>query len=368
MHETKRDKADYQPANETEQTPGFTNQDPERANAPRPPLPSGSDRHAPTRRETEQTPGLTTQVRNGTRCLSMGPKHRSCPRARQRPGTGGRVPPRHVAKNGTQMTTKQRLGDLPDSCHSKRDYVCGMCETCSPSRVTLANVERFAQGAQLAKWRRRFEDQATHQPRMRPRGSDSTYFRGVVVVAIWCVLLVLAAYCLFTATSCRSDRFCQSQREGQAMRIYQAPSGRWGIDYAAPSGGRVRKVIGTRNAARAALSRVQVAVLDGSYGRLAARQRVTVERVAELWRVERGHKAGWPAVRGHLARAVDHFGGQLDVMRLGRAEVAAWRRSLAEAGLAASTRNRHVASLRAALSLAMDHDLIEANPLRRTKM
>lgn len=153
-------------------------------------------------------------------------------------------------------------------------------------------------------------------------------------------------------------------------RVYKDPKGAvWSIDYTDHLGRRVRKAVGTKAEAQAALARVQVALIEGRYGKIAARRDATVEDLWALLERERaGTRRSWPTTATHLVRLSRLLGSTTAVTALTRDRIAELRRQLAAEGLEPATRNRHVATLRAAVRLAVDHELIPVAPFGRLQM
>lgn len=183
-------------------------------------------------------------------------------------------------------------------------------------------------------------------------------------------LVALAGACAGSGpiTQTGYDQICQTPVESARVRIFRRGT-KWGIDYADPAGRRVRSLVGTKAEAQAALARVQVALLEGQYGRLAPRRRATLQDVWALLERERaGARRSWASTATHIVRLSRLLGASLPVASLTRDRVAELRRQLAAEGLEPATRNRHVATLRAAVRLAVDHELIPAAPFGRLAM
>lgn len=119
---------------------------------------------------------------------------------------------------------------------------------------------------------------------------------------------------------------------------------------------------------QAALARVQVALIEGQYGRLAPRRRATLEDLWALLERERSTRRSWAGTATHVVRLSRLLGLATPVASITRDRVAELRRQLTAEGLEPATRNRHVATLRAAVRLAVDHGLIPVAPFGRLQM
>lgn len=147
--------------------------------------------------------------------------------------------------------------------------------------------------------------------------------------------------------------------------IYKDKGGRWRGAVSLPDGRR-RYVSGrTRREVSVKLARLQEQVRTGS---LAAPGRLTVEGFLGRWLEEHvRHLEAKTAysyeqqVRLHIAPKL----GKVQLARLNRAMVQEWVNGLAASGLSPKSVKIAHGTLRAALSVAMDWDIIPANPAAR---
>jgi integrase len=152
---------------------------------------------------------------------------------------------------------------------------------------------------------------------------------------------------------------------------------RWYYAIRLPSGQRVRKVVGTREQAQAALAKLQGDIFAGRYVPEAQRRpAVTVADVRDRWLAHAEHKKSLADDQARLERAVAFFGPTTAVSSLAAADVDRFKAHLMAAApktrgaerLSATTVNHHLKVLRAAMRLAVTRGELDRDPTQGVRL
>lgn len=148
--------------------------------------------------------------------------------------------------------------------------------------------------------------------------------------------------------------------------------GVWWLRYSA-GGRQVRETADTsrKEQAEALLRERLQAVWEGRHfpgKRRAKAQHMTVAKLRDDWLAERASKKSIGMDKTRLRRAVEHFGAGRLVVTITAEDVSAWRAELAKDKLSVATINRHLASLRGAINLAVDRGHLASSPMRGVRL
>lgn len=160
---------------------------------------------------------------------------------------------------------------------------------------------------------------------------------------------------------------------GMMVRVQPSGSKRFYVRYRLPDG--TRRAYPFADARAVAVEEARIAARDlladvaKGHDPLAAKHRPKDHTLRTLLPVYEAGSERPKAAKANVARIKRSFADLLDtpITMITDMRIKGWQRKQMDAGARPATINREITALRSALSFAVDHDLIEAHPLRKVK-